>query len=190
MLQMLMQPRQVALHDEPQRFCVVFQPYDNLAVSFPAHDGSDGSVDAPSRKDEAGDVAAASMLTCSGAPEAAYLHCVDHLRHSFDVDSLRDDLMPDPCFFMSRMVGARRGSSGIAVKTTGSALHSTACGDGLAVIDPAGSACHGIGLPRAGMQSRSPAFTGISCSKVKRKKGQHLIGAGGIPKEMANASGL
>ena len=178
MLEMMMQPYLVALHDEPQRFCVVFQPYDNPAVSFPAQDGSDGSVDAPSRKDEAGDVAAASMLTCSGAPEAAYLHCVDHLRHSFDVDSLRDDLMPDPCFFMSRMVGARRGSSGIAVKTTGSALHSTACGDGLAVIDPAGSACHGIGLPRAGMQSRSPAFPGISCSKSKEKKGQHLVGAG------------
>ena len=49
MLQMLMQPRQVALHDEPQRFCVVFQPYDNLAVSFPARDGSDGSVGAPRR---------------------------------------------------------------------------------------------------------------------------------------------
>ena len=93
--------------------------------------------------------------------------------------------MPDPCFFMSRMVGARRGSSGIAVKTTGSALHSTACGDGLAVIDPAGGACHGIGLPRAGMQSRSPAFPGISCSKVKRKKGQHLTVYGAYPARVA-----
>ena len=65
-----MQPYLVALHDEPQRFCVVFQPYDNPAVSFPAQDGSDGSVDAPSRKDEAGDVAAASMLTSFGAPAA------------------------------------------------------------------------------------------------------------------------
>ena len=125
------------------------------------------------------------MLTSCGAPEAADLHLVDHLRHRFDVDSLRDDLMPDPCFFMSRMVGARRGSSGIAVKTTGSALHSTACGDGLAVIDPAGGACHGIGLPRAGMQSRSPAFPGISCSKVKRKKGQHLTVYGAYPARVA-----
>ena len=49
MLEMLLQPHLVALHDEPQRFCVVFQPYDNLAVSFPAHDGSDGSVGAPRR---------------------------------------------------------------------------------------------------------------------------------------------
>ena len=49
MLEMMMQPYLVALHDEPQRFCVVFQPYDNLAVSFPAHDGSDGSVGAPRR---------------------------------------------------------------------------------------------------------------------------------------------
>ena len=63
MLEMMMQPYMVALHDEPQRFCVVFQPYDNPAVSFPAHDGSDGSVDAPSRKDEAGDVAAVSQAS-------------------------------------------------------------------------------------------------------------------------------
>ena len=47
MLEMLLQPHLVALHDEPQRFCVVFQPYDNLAVSFPAHDGSDSQESAP-----------------------------------------------------------------------------------------------------------------------------------------------
>ena len=56
MLQMLMQPRQVALHDEPQRFCVVFQPYDNLAVSFPAQHGRMGQL--VHHGDEAGDVAA------------------------------------------------------------------------------------------------------------------------------------
>ena len=38
------------------------------------------------------------------------------------------------------------------------------------------------------MQSRSPAFPGISCSKSKEKKGQHLIGGPGKNKEMANAS--
>ena len=62
MLQMLMQPRQVALHDEPQRFCVVFQPYDNLAVSFPAHDGSDGSVGAPRPASQTGYEGPLSLL--------------------------------------------------------------------------------------------------------------------------------
>ena len=60
-LQVLMQPRQVALHDEAQRFCVVFQPYDNLAASFPAQHGRMGQL--MHHGDEAGDVAAVSQAS-------------------------------------------------------------------------------------------------------------------------------
>ena len=71
MLGMLLQPHPVALEDASQRFCVMFQPHCNLAVSDPAQDGRRGQL--MPHNEEAGDATgcAARILTASGALGAA-----------------------------------------------------------------------------------------------------------------------
>ena len=68
---MLLQPHPVALGDASQRFCVIFQPHCNLAVSDPAQDGRRGQL--MPHNEEAGDATgcAARILTASGALSAA-----------------------------------------------------------------------------------------------------------------------
>ena len=68
MMGMLLQPHhQVALEDASQRFCVMFQPHCNLAVSDPAQDGRRGQL--MPHNEEAGDATgcAARILAASGA---------------------------------------------------------------------------------------------------------------------------
>ena len=71
MLGMLLQPHPVALGDASQRFCVIFQPHCNLAVSDPAQDGRRGQL--MRHNEEAGDATgcAARILTASGDLGAA-----------------------------------------------------------------------------------------------------------------------